>query len=488
MKRYIKILGIGMAVLSLTACSEDFLEKEPNGYINDIQLSENAKWNPYVMLGQVNGISVTTFAYGTGGTTNHDDFGQKSVDIATDLMSGDMVMAGETYGWFSSDSKLSNSTSTRQRAYSIWRYYYQVIKAANKVFDTVGGDGNMPEEGSANRAYYGQAKVLRAYAYLNLVNLYARPYDVAKDTKVLPYYTSQLTTETLGLSTVDQIYTNIIKDLTEALTALNGYERMTKDEPDTDLANCLLAYTYLQKGEYSKAYFAAMEVISTNKYPLLAGEELLSCGFNSVDISEFIWAIDLNADNTPALPTFWGHVDYFTYSYCAAGDYKMIPDNLYAEIPDSDIRKLWFRNSEPLMNWYKFYDSGRKPMGDRLWENDEVYMRIAEMYLVAAEAAVRNNDLPNAKTVWKEFMQTRDDVVAATIDDMTSETLLENIYYNWRLEMWGEGRGLMTMKRFKKTVTRGMNDFAWPGKNISYDDDRLYFEIPDNEVTNNPNL
>lgn len=488
MKNYIKILGLGILALSMTACSEDFLEKEPNAYINDEQLSENAKWNPYVMLGQVNGISVTTFAAGTGGTTNHDDFGQKSVDIATDLMCGDMVMAGETYGWFSADAKLLNNTSNRQRAYSIWRYYFQVIKAANKVFDTVGGDGKMPEEGSENRAYYGQAKVLRAYAYFNLVNLYARPYEVSKNEKVLPFYTSQTTTGTAELSTVDQIYTHIIDDLKEALTALDGYVRSSKDEPNTALANCLLAYAYLQKGEYGNAYTAASNVITSQEFPLLQLEELLTSGFNSVNVSEFIWAIDLTADNTPALPTFWGHVDYFTYSYCAAGDFKMIPENLYAEIPDSDIRKNWFRNSDPLMNWYKFYDKGRTPMGDRLWENDEVYMRVAEMYLVAAEAAVRNNELENAKTVWKEFMATRDEAVAATVDAMSADELLDNLYYNWRLEMWGEGRGLMTMKRFKKTVTRGMNDYAWPGTEISYEDDRLYFEIPDNEITNNPNL
>ena len=54
--------------------------------------------------------------------------------------------------------------------------------------------------------------------------------------------------------------------------------------------------------------------------------------------------------------------------------------------------------------------------------------------------------------------------------------------------MWGEGRGLLTMKRFKKSVVRGGNDFAYPGKTINYDDSRLYFEIPENELTNNPNI
>ena len=50
------------------------------------------------MLGQALGTYSTTFAWKTGGTTNHDDFGQKSIDITTDLMSGDLAMSGETYG------------------------------------------------------------------------------------------------------------------------------------------------------------------------------------------------------------------------------------------------------------------------------------------------------------------------------------------------------------------------------------------------------
>lgn len=488
MKKYIQLLGAGCLVVAMSACSEDFLEKEPNGYITPGQLAENAVWNPNIMLGQAAGIPATTFVQGSGGTENHDDFGQKSVDISTDLMSGDMVMSGETYGWFSSDSRLLNNTKNRQRAYSFWRYYYRIIKAANLIFDTVGGDDKMPEEGTENRLYFGQAKAMRAYAYFYLVNLYAKPYDVAKADKALPIYRTQLTAETVGLSTVEDVYELVISDLKDAIVALTGTERTSKDAPDAATAKGLLAYAYLQTCQYENAAEIATEVIESGEYPMMTADEILESGFRSVDIPSFMWAINLTKDNSPALPTFWGHVDYFTYSYCAAGDYKMIPDNLYAQIPATDSRKQWFRTSNPLMPWGKFYDAARKAMGDRLWENDEVYMRVEEMYLIAAEANARATNLPDAKAVLKSLLSQRDEVTAETIDGMDAEQLLETIYFNWRLEMWGEGRGLMTMKRFKKTVTRGSNDFAYPGTAISYDDSRLYFEIPENEITNNPNL
>lgn len=488
MKKYIKLLSLLSMGIVIASCSGDFLDAEPQGYISSEQLQASAKWNPNIMLGQVTGASLKTFEHGTGGTDNHDDFGQKSIDIATDLMSGDMVLGGTNYGWFEADANLLNNTKDRNRASQIWRYYFQIIKAANSILDANGGDGVMPDEDSENRMFYGQAKALRAYAYLNLVNLYNRPYEESKDAVSLPIYTTQLVNKTVDFSTVDQVYTLVINDLQEAVTALTGQVRATKDAPDVYVAYGLLAYAYLQKGEYANAAAAAKVVIDDGEYPIMTPEEILYSGFNNVSIGSWMWAIDLTIDNSPALPTFWGHVDYFTYSYAAAGDYKEIADNLYAEIPATDYRKNWFRASRPMMAWGKFYDSARVPMGNRLWDNDEVYMRVEEMYLILAEASARNNDLETAQEALGALLANRDPEASATVDELSKDELLEAIYFNWRVEMWGEGRGLMTMKRFKKDVVRGSNDAtAKANQTINWNDSRLYFNIPEREITNNPN-
>lgn len=127
-------------------------------------------------------------------------------------------------------------------------------------------------------------------------------------------------------------------------------------------------------------------------------------------------------------------------------------------------------------------------MGNREWYNDEVYMRVAEMYLINAEANARDNELPAARTSLKALLDERDEVVAEKVALMNQTDLLDMIYYNWRLEMWGEGRGLMTMKRFQKSITRCEEDAMLPGRTYSYDDKRLIFNIPEREITNNPNL
>ena len=255
----------------------------------------------------------------------------------------------------------------------------------------------------------------------------------------------------------------------------------------------MLAYVYLTMGDYKNAAKLSQEVIDSHEYTLMDKTEIIKSGFASINISGWMWGIDLTTSNSPALPTFWGHMDLFTYSYAYAGGEKVVDTALYNSIPASDVRKKWFTeySSEgeqyELTNWWKFYDS-KRIMGNREWYNDEVYMRVAEMYLINAEANARDNELPAARTSLKALLDERDEVVAEKVALMNQTDLLDMIYYNWRLEMWGEGRGLMTMKRFQKSITRCEEDAMLPGRTYSYDDKRLIFNIPEREITNNPNL
>ena len=110
-QKHISILSIGLILLS-SGCKDSFLEKSPTDYITSDDLEEVAKWNTNILMGQALGTYSTTFAMSTGGVGGHDDFGQKAVDIATDLMSGDMVIAAQGYGWFEYAGNLTCSTRT----------------------------------------------------------------------------------------------------------------------------------------------------------------------------------------------------------------------------------------------------------------------------------------------------------------------------------------------------------------------------------------
>lgn len=503
--KYIPATAIGVAML-LSSCSGSFLDKEPTDYVSGEQLQKVAQWNPNITMGQALGAYSTTFAMSSGGVSGHDDFGQKAVDIATDMMSGDMINTNTSYSWFIPAGLLTCSTKSASRyTYQFWRYYYRLVKNANEIIDAAGGNDVTPES-AANKYYYAEAKTIRAYAYFNLVNLYAPTYSEDKTAKAVPIYKSQTDASAATRSSVEEVYAFILKDLTDAVSLFdtavkdNGGDdlRSTKEEVNGSVARGFLAYTYLMMGDYTNAAKVSEEVISSGEYQLESATEATN-GFSAMSNS-WMWGIQLTTSNSPALPTFWGHMDVYTYSYAFAGNAKYIDTNLRAEIPASDVRKNWFKDQEQVIEFkdgssihqgqQKFYDS-HKSYGNSTnggWYDAEVYMRYPEMYLINAEANARANNLSAAKASLKALLEQRDTQAAAKVDGMDQSALLNEIWFNWRVEMWGEGRSLLTMKRFKKSITRCPEDACLPGTTYSYNDSRLVFQIPERETQNNPNL
>ncbi len=482
------LFGVAVASMLFTSCSESYLDKEPNSFLTPDQLSDIKDLNPAALKSLISGLYSLTFEAFTGGTEDHDDFGQKSYDINMDLMSGDMAMKGNSYHWFEEATLLIGHKSTASLTYKFWRYHYRMIKNTNLIFDLLGGDQVIPNNAQL-AYYYGQAKAMRAYSYFQLVNMYGQQYTKDPNDLAIPLYLA--TTKGLGNQlTVADMYALIEADLLQAVDALDGFKRTNANEINQDVAKGMLAYVYLQMGNNAEAARLSGEVIADHKFPMLAKTEVSTTGFNNWSSPNWMWAIDLTIDNSPALPTFWGQVDKFTYSYAWAGDAKIIDSDLFASIPATDARKNWF-DADGLPVW-KFYDGKRDASEagiNKTWDNDEVYMRVEEMYLINAEALARDNRLPEAKTSFKVFLNQRDETVAATLDAMDEATFLTEVEYNWRVEMWGEGRSLLTMKRFNSTHTRGANHLSgMGGVVVAANDPRLIFEIPQAEILNNPNV
>jgi tetratricopeptide (TPR) repeat protein len=481
---------VGFVVFS--SCSDDFLNEEPSGYLTTDQLADMAAKDPLSVLGPLAaGLHNTTFAFGTGGTDSHSDFGQKSIDINLDLMSGDMAMISATYGWFDAVYNYQGQIRTSTEAYKPWRYYYRLINNANEVLDLIGSDEEIPDH-DAQKIYFGQAKILRAYSYFYLVNLYQHRYADRKDSPGVPIYRTQLVADIHGQSTVEEVYQFIIFDLTQAIEALQDYKRNNKTYVDQNVAYAYLAYVYLSMGEYRKAIEAADMLINNSAFTLMSATDVIQSGFRSMNIPSWIWGVDLTVDNSPALPTFWGHVDYFTYSYSYAGDAKVIDKDLFTSIPSTDVRKNQFNSSvsslPELIPYYKFWHQDRQPGSDMQWTSDEVYLRLEEMYLIKAEASARLNEDSDAKTTLKMLLDLRDPVASSALSSYTHEQLLDAIYFNWRVELWGEGKSLFALKRFGKTATRAVNHLRKAGDSFPYNYEYMIFEIPEREQINNPNL
>ena len=497
----LKIFSFAVAVVvMLSSCSASWLDTQTNGSTLT-QDQFDALTNP--TEGLVNGLY--SLLYVSNG--DHHYFGQKSIDMATDLLSSDMAMTLNAYGWFTDAATRTCSTASSGRNSYIWSYYYTIIMNANTAIRKMAPRQN--EFTDDELAVYAQALTLRAYCYYNLATLYnpglmnETPDIFVGGTGLgyssIPIYTENDTTET-GLikeqyvSSVGEAYEFAINDLRTAIAFFDSVDfvRMNKLIVDADVARGLLAYCYLEDQQYDKAYQTAKELIDSRHFSIIPYDNVLTTGFVSVEDNSWMWGSDVTIETTTGLASFWGHMDIHTYSYASAGATKAIDEQLFELIPRSDIRRQWFDTTKKFINDYKFYDKARGVLADELdrrWLNDLVYMRIEEMYLIGAEAAYRDDQFDNSKNLMIELLDQRDKELADKMITWTkaehSNALREQIYYNWRVEMWGEGRALATYKRFGGRKTRGNNHYNGAGEEVSVTDIRLTFQTPNGEINTN---
>lgn len=495
--KYIFISLVLFLAVTFVSCGDDFLETDSTEYISAERLSEIGPYNPEAFNGLVRGIYSMMYQTGTGGTDlDHDDFGQKGYDIYSDLLSGDMVLAGYNYGWYSDLAKLTSTTDyTSIVNYKPWRYYYRIILACNSVIDGLGGNEAILET-DEEKWQMGQAKAMRAYSYFNLANLFVNEFDLNAD--MLPIYTSADQTAQ-PLSKGSAVYNQMKSDLEESIELLQGFERSGLQEINDDVANGFLAYVYLTMGDYDLASETAQKVIdnySVISIDLVAGGDAARNAFSYVDGdgADWVWGFDITLDQGLDLVSWWGQVDLYTYSYAWAGDPKTMDKGLYASIPSGDRRKDQF-----VLRKRGYYPNGKFHHelfaigGQREITADYVYMRVEEMYLIKAEAEAFDGRDDDARNTLKSLLVNRigatEDATAeenlAYLDALTGDALKNEIRQQWRIEMWGEGKSYWALKRFKASVLReGHIDLN--GVSIPYNDDRLTLEIPYQEVQDNP--
>lgn len=481
------------ASLILMGCSEDFLDPVRNtNVLTDHDFNEFSELNPDLVVGTLDGIA--SFIIEPGGITDqHYDFGQKGVDIWMDMLSGDMALSTSGYGWYNSVANYvstTDETATENRI--IWNYYYKVISLANSVIMSAGGNDVEPDTPELRRIL-GQAKASRAYAYFYLTQTYQREYDPSQP--ILPYYDGEVT-ETAKVP-ASQIYDLIISDFKHAIELLDGYTRSQKNQINQAIAQGFLAYTYAAMGNYAEARVLADAIVNSGAYPLTTTEQLAypgaGSGFNNVATPSWMWGFDLTEDLGHQLVDWWGQIDFFTYSYAAAGDSKAIDDGLYALIPDTDIRKTQFgTGNAPLMPINKFFDPARIPMEQYIITTDLLLMRVEEFYLLSAEAAAKTGDEAAAKSRLVEFLTNRLEGGVEEAEDYVSSlsgtALTDAIYNQTRIELWGEGKAYLALKRNKKNATRGSNHLFRAGSSFPYNANELSFLIPRSEIDNNPSI
>ena len=290
------------------------------------QIADAASKNPDVIRGTMTGIYALMFETGTGGTTGHDDFGHKGYDVFADMLSRDMALSVSTYGWYRASITEYQCTQdfTYTDNYQVWRYYYRIIRSANTVIDALGGNDAVPEL-DENKYIMGQAKAMRAHSYFYLTQYFQKTYDPSEE--ILPLYDDLLDQNGPKVA-ASEIYALIESDLQAAITLLDGYARSAKVEVNQNVAKGILAYVYgAMGGKDLEVKTLTGEIINSGEFTIMNEAEVLG-GFNDVNTPGWMWGADITPDAGLDLVSWWGQVDYYSYSYAAYGDYKVIDADL----------------------------------------------------------------------------------------------------------------------------------------------------------------
>jgi len=494
MKNYI---GVACLALMVSACGDDFLNEAPEGdLITADQLGDGIELNPELGEATVTGIYSTMFVTETGGTTGHDDFGQKAYDVFGDMVSGDMALTLSTFGWYrSSITELQAPLDfTLQDNYQVWRYYYRIINLSNLVIESFGGNDAVPETAD-NRYTLGQAIALRAHAYFFLTQYMINDIEASWTTPTLPIYTEPGFVGS-AKSTTQEVYDLMEADLNKAVNLLDGYARPSKTQIDKPVAQTILAYVLASRRDRwaDVATIAGSALANTTATPMTTDDTVngILGGFNDVASQGWMWGVDLNADIGLGLISWWGQIDAYSFSYAAFGDNKGMDSGLYNSMRADDVRRDQFfnqpANARHLQPLFKFYDSDRVITGaSQIVKADYIYMRYEEPLLLQIEGLAKSGQEGLARAALLDFVSTRV-TDASFVNTLGGQSLLDEIYKQTRLEFWGEGKSYLALKRNKGTVNRGSNHLSFAGIPIPFDDERLTFEIPQEELQDNNNI
>jgi len=470
MKKLLFLLPV--LLFGLTACQDDFLDTAPENTISNVQLSKN----PTAVQAIVNGIYANLRSYQIGGNTGHIDYGMTGVNAGLDMMSEDINQS--VFHWYGFYYNYDARVQTASRTRIIWNTYYTQVAEANSVINAI--DPATTEDPAA-LALRGQALALRALFTFNTARIYAHTYIGHESDLCIPM-PNGADFEGKPRATVSEVYAQIKADIEEAITLLEGFSRATPQEVDQLVAYGIAARVYLEMGEWASAASAA-NAARQGRAPM--GETEWMQGFSDIGLSEVMWGADIDAESSTVYASFFSHFANLSPGYAGIlGVYKNIDARLWSQIPETDFRFNAFAGDTgnavlpPYANM-KFKDA-------TFFEGDYIYMRSSEMYLIEAEALARSGDAAGAQSLLFEFVSTRD--AAYTQSTATGDDLVNEIYLQRRIELWGEGFAFYDMKRFKRALERdypGTNHQAFGLYNYDAESDMFNFQIPEDEINAN---
>ena len=477
MKKYIYIALASAAV----SCSQMDELSPQGGSALESQVQETNQAVPSRVNAAFNGMYTKLGApesvFGSG---RPDDWGFPMIGFSSDIEAADMVLANSGYNWFSACGALTSRNADYANPYVRYAAPYNEIAAANEVIKSYPADTQDPDA----IIRIAQARAIRAFSYLNLAPYFQFSYAAGgSDKPCVPIVTE--TTEDFTnnpRATVAEVYKLILSDLTYAIENLAGYIRPDKSRIDQQVAYGLRARAYLNMQEWALAASDAAKAMAG--YSPATLEEVSKPFLYDISEHHWIWGYDMQTDvaleNPYATSSSW--LRSFSGDGYAAGCqvYSCCNSLLYDKIPASDVRKGWWVNASlesPLLeavSWdgvsgnevavleidnvklpflpYTNVKFGMFSVGGTNNDEDWPFMRVEEMILIQAEGLVKSGQTDAGRQMLETFVQTyRDPSYSASAGGRTLE---DEIWFQRRVELWGEGFSNSDTRRLNKPLVR----------------------------------
>lgn len=389
-----------------------------------------------------------------------------------------------------------------------WSGYYFMMKNINSA---IAGypliTPATPTEQAAMDRYKGNAYLMRAYLYSELIIRFAKPYEPASANTDpgVPLVLTYNPTDKPARATVKEVYDQIIADITAAKPLLatavgaQGSTRFT-----VHAAKALEARVRLNMKDWAGAKTVAEEVITAGTYPLYTSAAGLSN----------MWALDGNQETIMgsffSAPNELGNTNSIYLGYIPATG-KFAPDFLPSQwVVDkydaADYRKNVYFAQKPCyiqgLDYPNTWVVNKYPGNPALftgsttnYQHAAKIFRVAELYLISAEAGAnigasgeaaalsRLNNLRTARGLVALSGVTGTALMTEVKDERFRELAFEG-FRLWDLKRWHEGFSRHDAQNLNMIqVGPNFNTLA-----IAADDNKFTWAIPTNDMTTNPNL
>lgn len=432
----INIFLIGLIVIGLSSCKE-FLDVKPSNSGD----SKTAIKTPADAAVMMNGLMRNM--------TSSDYYGRNFM-LYGDAKGGDFAVYSQGRG---QDALYTFNHAANSGSYSgFWSSLYYNILQANNLIESI---SKLDAGTTAYNNVKGQALTARALMYFDLVRLYGKAYDDDKASFGVPNIITVLDGAAQPLrATVEQNYTQILADLKAAAPLLakgksNGYLNY--------YGNLVLqARVYLNMKDYPNALKAAEEVINSKVYTLYTNAAWVDSWkgqFGSESIFE-LGIFPSEGDLTTGSLGFYhrrkGDGASTVLGWFMASDYFL--NRLKQDATDVRWGVMSFDevSATHLGAIYK-YSGSVALAGDGKATSTAVnikVMRLSEVYLIAAEAALPT-DADKAATYLNAIRKRSPLLAPATAATVSVDMILDER----SKEFIGEGQRFFDMIRLNKDIT-----------------------------------